>query len=412
MNFITAFTLSLLGFLFAVFVDVGMAFSVEWFLFGLFFRVDFIAKNFLLFSTLIWLLGAIYSHFSIERDKARYWLFFILTFIGNFGLIISADVLGFYLFFSLMSIAAFGLVIHSQTQAAKEAAFVYIKYAILGEVALFIALVLSVNHYGSFAFSDFTTPMPPLALALFLFGFGIKGGLFLLHFWLPLAHANAPAAASALLSGVMLKAGILGLMRFLPFGEAVESIGGIFLSAFGVIGIYFGLFGLFQSKIKEVLAYSSISQMGYLFILLGLGLLEPTLWETLLGVVIFFSIHHAINKSALFFLAGEVMHHGLSKHFIFLGVLFSLSLIGVAFSSGGVAKEMLFLALSSAPLLTLLLTPSIFVTALLMFKAAWIANNIAAKKSTPQTPKSNFALYVLYPLAVISLMLALYSDKL
>ncbi|MDP3120493.1 MAG: proton-conducting transporter membrane subunit [Sulfuricurvum sp.] len=403
MNFATALTLVTLGFLFSLFVDIGTAFRVEWFLFGLDFKIDFITKSFAFFSSFVWLMSAIYSHFTIRTQIKRYWFWFILTFAGNYGLIISHDILGFYLFFSLMSLAAFGLVIHTQTQGEKEAAFLYIKYAILGEVALFIAIIISVSHYGGFTFELFKTSMPPLALGLFIFGFGIKGGLFLLHFWLPPAHANAPAAASATLSGVMLKAGILGLIRVLPFGDTVENLGGIALCSLGVAGIYFGLFGLLKSKLKEILAYSSISQMGYLFILLGYGLLEPTLWETLLGVVIFFSIHHAINKSSLFFLAGEVMHCGLTKHFILLGSLFALSLVGVAFSSGGMAKEMLLASLKSAPLITLLLSPSIFVTALLMLKLAWIAKEIPA-----QIPKSNFALYILYPMALLSLALTFY----
>lgn len=387
-------------FIWALFVDVGAAFAFESLLFGLHFRVDFIAKIFLIFSSFLWFVATFYSHISITNRRKRYWFWFALTFVGNILLIIADDALSFYLFFSLMSLCAFGLIIHSLTPAASKSAFVYIRYAILGEIALFVAILIASKHYGGFGFWLFDSKMPTLALWLFIFGFGIKGGIFLLHFWLPLAHANAPAAASALLSGVMLKAGILGLIRFLPFGESVELYAGVFLCSFGLIGIYFGLYGLFRTKIKETLAYSSISQMGYLFVLLGSALLEPRYWDEILLAIIFFSLHHAINKSALFFLAGEIMHSGLHKRHLILLLLFGSSLVGVLFSSGARAKEMMLSSLESFPLLLTLLAPTLFVTALLMLRFGYLS--LRLPKSAL---KYSLALPILYSLALLSLLI-------
>jgi len=400
MSFIVALLFTMSGLLFALFADVGSAFHIDWFLFGLYFHIDFIGKMFLIFSSLVWLMSALYSYRSITTHQNRYWFWFIATFIGNYGLILSYDAIGFYLFFSLMSLAAFGLVVHSQTVQATHAAFVYIKYAVIGEVALFAAVLLSANHYGGVHFDLFSTAVHPVALWLFLLGFGIKSGVIVLHHWLPLAHGNAPAAASAVLSGVMLKAGILGLIRYLPFGEEMEVLGGMALCTLGVIGIYAGVYGIFKDKIKVVLAYSSIAQMGYIITLLGVGLLEPELWDAIAAAIVFFSLHHAINKSALFLLSGEVIKNGLQFHYRILGSVFALSLIGIGYTSGSIAKQMLLAPLSESSLLFLLLGPSMIVTALLMFKVYWLSRKIPQK-----TFIGRQALYILYPMAVISLLL-------
>lgn len=400
MNFTVALLCTISGLLFALFADVGSAFHIDWFLFGLYFRIDFIGKIFLIFSSLVWVMSALYSYGSITTHQKRYWFWFVVTFIGNYGLILSYDAIGFYLFFSLMSLAAFGLVVHSQTVQATHAAFVYIKYAMVGEVALFAAVLLSANHYGGVHFDLFTTAVHPVALWLFIIGFGIKSGVIVLHYWLPLAHGNAPAAASAVLSGVMLKAGILGLIRYLPFGQEMEVLGGIALCTLGVIGIYAGAYGIFKDKIKVVLAYSSIAQMGYIITLLGVGLLDPDLWDTIAAAIVFFSLHHAINKSALFLLSGEVMKNGLLIHYRILGSIFALSLIGVGYTSGSVAKQMLLAPLSESSLLFLLLGPSMIVTALLMLKIYWLSRKIPKKALLGRQ-----ALYILYPMAVMSLLL-------
>jgi formate hydrogenlyase subunit 3/multisubunit Na+/H+ antiporter MnhD subunit len=400
MNFFLVSSIILVGFVFALFGHIGFTFKVDWFLYGLYFRIDFIGKIFLIFSSFVWLMSALYSYKTITINTKRYWFWFLLTFIGNYGLILSYDAIGFYLFFSLMSLAAFGLVIHSQTSESNHAAFVYIKYAVLGEVALFIAILLSAHHYGGFYFALYTSDIDTLSLWFFLVGFGIKAGMLFLHFWLPLAHGNAPAAASAVLSGVMLKAGILGMVRYLPFGYDIELLGGITLCILGVAGIYAGAYGIFQKKLKVVLAYSSISQMGYLITLLGVGLLNPTVWDTILLAVVFFSLHHAINKSALFLLSGEILKNGLQKQYIVLGLVFVLSLIGAVYTSGSLAKGMLLDSISSGSILLPILSFSMIVTAILMVKGYFICRKVSITSSY-----SSYSLYILYPMAILSLLL-------
>ncbi|MFP4333271.1 MAG: complex I subunit 5 family protein [Campylobacterales bacterium] len=389
------------GLVFSVFVDIGFTYYVDWFMFGLSFRVDTISKVFLIFTSLVWFVGAIYSYISIDEHRGRYWFWFVLTFVGNYGLILSYDAIGFYMFFSMMSLASFGLIVHKLSLEAKNAAFVYIKYAVVGELMLFVATLIASRHYGGFSFELYTATMHPIALWLFIVGFGIKVGVLFLHFWLPLAHGNAPAAASAILSGVMLKAGVLGMMRFLPFGIEMNVLAGVTLVMLGVMGIYFGLYGLKEEKIKVVLAYSSISQMGYIVTLFGIGFLYPSWWDLLVVAIVFFSLHHAINKSALFILSGEILQNGLNVFYILLGAVFALSLVGVVFSSGEIAKEMIARATpQTIPFIGSMLSFGSVVTALLMIKAYFLSRKISKNKSFDKR-----SIYLLLPLGASSLLL-------
>eukprot|EP01022_Parablepharisma_sp_SALTPOND_P009867 TRINITY_DN140756_c0_g1_i1.p1 TRINITY_DN140756_c0_g1~~TRINITY_DN140756_c0_g1_i1.p1 ORF type:complete len:337 (+),score=-14.36 TRINITY_DN140756_c0_g1_i1:85-1011(+) len=300
-----------------------------------------------------------------------------------------------------MSLASFGLIIHKLSSEAKSAAYLYIKYAVIGEVMLFMGILIASRHYGGFSFELYTSSIDPFALWLFIVGFGIKVGVFLLHFWLPLAHGNAPAAASAILSGVMLKAGVLGMIRFLPFGFEMNVQAGVGLIALGVMGLYFGLYGLKKDKIKVVLAYSSISSMGYIVTLFGVAFLYPSYFDLLLLAIVFFSLHHAINKSSLFILSGEVLQNGLNIFYTLLGAIFALSLVGVVFSSGEIAKELIAQAIpQSLPLVASLLSFGSVVTALLMIKAYLLSRKIPKNKGFDRR-----SIYLLFPLSITSVLL-------
>ncbi|MBE0514517.1 proton-conducting transporter membrane subunit [Sulfurimonas sp.] len=370
--------------LFSLFVPIGSLFNIDWFLFGISFHVDLIAKVFLLFTSFVWLMSALYAVHTISKRERSFWFWFFITFLGNFGLCFVSDVLGFYLFFSLMSFGAFGLIIHEKTKEAKEAAFVYIKYVIVGEVLLFIAIVSLVSQCGGTQFEQITCSDSLATLILVLLAFGIKIGVFFLHSWLPLAHASAPASASAVLSGVMLKAGVLGWIRFMPFGVASSEIAGYSLIVLGVLAIYGGLYGLTQNKLKSLLAYSSISQMGYVVVLFGLVLLDTQKSELLLYAILSFSAHHALNKSALFLLSSEINKYGLDLRKVLLFAFFALSLIGLPFTSGAIAKEMLKSGVDSSVLLALLSLGAV-VTALLMLKFLSLSREIQ-KVSSPLSP--------------------------
>lgn len=196
--------------------------DLPWLLLGTRLYLDDTGRFFLLFTALTWLAAGVYGQAYMNNDARRrgFWVFFLATQAGNLGVCLAQDAASFYLFFALMTFAAYGLVVHTRTDEAWRAGRVYLAMAVLGEVALVAGLMLAAHVAGSLYIADLgRAPLPVSAVSLLLLGFGVKVGLPLLHLWLPLAHPVAPVLASAVLSGVMLKAGLLGWLHFLPLGH-------------------------------------------------------------------------------------------------------------------------------------------------------------------------------------------------
>src|SRR5690606_28936811 len=211
---------------------------------------------------------------SSERRQIRYWAFWQLALSGNLLLLIAQDVVSFYLGFSVMSVAAYGLIVHNRGPLPRRAGRIYLQLAILGEMLLFVGIVIQVDAAGGLIRFDQLqdTPLTPIPALLILLGFGLKAGFWPLHMWLPLAHPAAPAPASAVLSGAMIKAGILGLWRFLPAGDTLLQEWSTMLLLVGCISAFYGVvLGMMCVKAKSVLAFSSVSQMGYALIIVALA---------------------------------------------------------------------------------------------------------------------------------------------
>ncbi|HNF97563.1 MAG TPA: proton-conducting transporter membrane subunit, partial [Pseudomonadota bacterium] len=142
------------------------------------------------------------------------------------------------------------------------------------------------------------SPWRDLTLVLLIVGLGMKAGLVPLHFWMPLAYGAAPIPAAAVMSGAAVKASALALIRFLPFGVALPDFG-LPLAAIGLFGAFYGVvIGIAQSRPKIVLAYSSVSQMGFLVAVLGKGLAAGDAGAA--RVASFYAAHHLLVKGALF----------------------------------------------------------------------------------------------------------------
>ncbi len=206
----------------AMLVPVGTTVEIPWLLLGLTLQLDALGETFLMFSAVMWLFAGLYASLTMSGDPrlGRFGVFFLLACAGNLLLIVAADIVAFYLGFALMGLAATGLIAHRRSQHARRAARIYLAWTLVGEMALFSAVVLLAQGMDSLHFSELTAAtIPDTAIALLLFGFGIKLALPGLHVWLPLAYPAAPAAAAAVLSGPMISAGVLGWMRFLPPGN-------------------------------------------------------------------------------------------------------------------------------------------------------------------------------------------------
>jgi formate hydrogenlyase subunit 3/multisubunit Na+/H+ antiporter MnhD subunit len=183
-----------------------------------------------------------------------------------------------------------------------------------------------------------TTPGGPVIAALLILGFGLKMGLMPLHVWLPVAHPAAPAPGSAVLSGAIIKAGVIGLIRFLPFDGAPVA-GGALLAALGFATAYWGVaMGLTQRNPKTILAYSSVSQMGVVAATLGMGLFLG-LAETPLHAA-FYALHHMLAKGALFLGVGLALASGPAGRMLVLplALLLALGFGGLPPTGGALAK--------------------------------------------------------------------------
>ena len=338
----------------ALWTDPDARTDVSWLLLGARLGADATGRVFLLLTALLWTLAGLYARAYLAHDpgRSRFTFFFLLTMSGNLGLTVAQDLATFYFCFVVMTFAAYGLVVHEASARAFRAGRVYIAMAVVGEVMLLAGLLLAAHSAGgSLDLRDVPAgvaggPRRDLTVALLLGGFGVKAGALPLHVWLPLAHPVAPTPASAVLSGAMIKAGLLGWLRFLPLGEATLPGWGAFVIALGLVAAFYGVaVGAVQDDAKTALAYSSISQMGLITVGIGAGLAEPRAPPLVTTAVVFYALHHGLAKGALFLgvgVASAVPARGWSRRLVALGLLVAaLTLAGAPLTSGVAAKSVL-----------------------------------------------------------------------
>jgi formate hydrogenlyase subunit 3/multisubunit Na+/H+ antiporter MnhD subunit len=299
-------------------------------------------------ASLLWGAAGFYASISMRGRPGvgRFAIWWLLTLTGSLGVFIVADMTSFYLVFSLASLAAYGLVSFEGTARAQQAGFVYMALALLGEALILLGFVMLVTATpgGNPLIRDAVATLPgsPLespAVLLLILGFGLKMGLVPLHVWMPLAHPVAPIPASAVLSGVIVKAGVIGLIRFLPL-EVPSPDWGMVLVGLGLLTAFYGvLIGLTQPHAKTILAYSTVSQMGVVAAIIGAGMTTGAPHTATLAA--FYALHHLLVKGALFLGVGIAGAMGKSHRVSFVLIpmtLLALSLAGLPFTSGALAK--------------------------------------------------------------------------
>ncbi len=334
----------------AILAEPGHGIVAQWFLSGASFGMDATAKTFLFFTALIWFTGGLYATAYLKTHPKRFefFVYYLLAMSGNMGLILAQDVISFYFLFGLMSFASYGLVVFSRTPEAYRAGTVYIALVVIGEILIFSGMLLAIGPGGSIYISDLYQQVAGSVhrdwiIGLILAGFGIKAGMLPLHVWLPLAHPVAPTPASAILSGSMINAGLIGWLRFFPLGETALPEWGQLIVGLGIFGsIYGALIGITQRQAKSVLAYSSISQMGVMTIMVGLGLMYPKAWIKIWPVLMIYAAHHGIAKAGLFLSVG-LSDQAVRSRRALVGLYGSLlipalAIAGAPFTSGAFAK--------------------------------------------------------------------------
>ena len=272
---------------------------------------DALSSFMLVIISLIALTSLVYSityvrH--ISRDW-KYYALFMLLLTGMNGVVATGDIFNLYVFMEISLLAAFALVAYGCEAEEFEAAFKYAVMGSLSSILILIGIAVTYSVTSTLTLAKIAQELPlqnPKLVywigGLFLAGFGLKAAAMPFHAWLPDAHSSAPAPISSMLSGVLIK--VLGIYVIIRIYFNVLGAPAAFLDAFLILGalsiVLSGFLAINQWDMKRLLAYSSISQIGY--ILLGIGIATP------LGIVgaVFHLLNHAIFKSLLFYDAGAV----------------------------------------------------------------------------------------------------------
>lgn len=332
---------------------------------GLYFKLDGFRILYACIAALMWMMTTIFSKEYLHhyRNRNRYYLFTLITGGATMGVFLSANLFTTFIFFEIMSFTSYVMVIHDEKPGAMRAGQTYIAVAILGGMVMLMGLFLLHNVLGTLdidhileqceGLSDKTRLYLPCALILF--GFGAKAGMYPLHIWLPKAHPVAPAPASALLSGILTKAGVFGILVVSCNVFLHDPVWGNMILNLGVITMFLGAFiAVFAIDLKRTLACSSMSQIGFIMVGIGMqGLLghhnSLAVWGTFLHM-----LNHSLIKLDLFMVAGvvymnlhkldlnDIRGFGRGKPFLMFCFLMGyLGIIGMPLWNGYVSKTLL-----------------------------------------------------------------------
>lgn len=309
-------------------------------------------------------------YMSGEDGEEKYYALLLAMTGAMIGLGCAADLFNLWVWFEAMSIASFTLVAFYQHQPASlEAGFKYLVQSAIGSILVIIAIAIVFAHTGSLDLSVLESaikqPTPSIlaAGALFLIGFGVKAALVPLHTWLPDAHSQAPSGISAMLSGVVIEAGLIALLRTLGGLSVLVDTWGCLLLGFGALNMLVGnLMALRQTQIKRLLAYSSLSHVGYILLGFGVALAFNQVEGGAGGF--FHLINHGLMKGLAFLAAGSLLfslyisrgHHGplmvedlngASRRFPLAALALSVAVLGLGGLpplSGFMSKWQIFVA--------------------------------------------------------------------
>jgi len=256
-----------------------------------------------------------------QKSLGSPWFFFNVFVAAMAFVVLARTTLLFLIAWEVMSVAAFCLVTFEHEKAeVRQAGWIYLIAAHLGVVFLFLAFVLLSRNAGSVEFESFramsslSATASSIIFVLALVGFGAKAGFVPFHVWLPEAHPAAPSHVSALMSGVMIKMGIYGILRVLTFLGQPAAWWGLMLAGLGMATSLVGIaLALQQRDVKRVLAYSSIENVGLIGLALGTWLWalasgRPTIAVLAITAALLHIWNHALMKGLMFFAAGSVLH--------------------------------------------------------------------------------------------------------
>ena len=332
---------------------------------GLGFSLDGLRWILCLMGSVLWFGSAVFGqeYLNHAEHKSRYYLYYLITEGATLGVFLAADLYTLLVCFEVMSVASWTLVAHEETPGAMHAADSYLAFAVIGGLVTLMGMFMLQDMFGTVNIAALRELAPVythrsrlyVAGALTAFGFCAKCGMWPLHTWLPAAHPVAPATASALLSGIITKAGIFGILVLSAQIFLHDTAWGRVMLVLAMITMATGaVLGVFSTNLKRTLACSSMSQIG--FILTGIAMSE-LLGEKSAGAVHGLTLHmlnHSLFKLTLFLAAGAVfmnLHElelnrirgfGRGKPILIFSMLMGLcGLAGIPGGSGYVSKTLL-----------------------------------------------------------------------
>lgn len=314
----------------------------------------------------LWLVSALFSgeYFKADSNSNRYFMFLLMTEGAIMGVFLSADLFTTLIFFETMSFASYPLVVHRETPQAIRAGASYLTYAVIGGMASLMGLFLLWTMFGTLSYDGLLGAAEgwsgsPVKLyvtgVLALITFAAKVCMFPLHTWLPNSYAEAPSPATALLSGIITKAGVFGIFGLTAKLFYADASWGKLIVVCGIItALVGGTLALFNTNLKQTIAYSSMSQIG--FILVGTGMTALLGEENIMAVwgSVLHLTNHSLIKLVLLLVGGVIVYNvgeldyntirgfGRGK----LGLMFAflmpaLGVMGVPLWNGYISKTMI-----------------------------------------------------------------------
>mgnify|MGYP004717833733 CR=1 FL=1 len=328
---------------------------------GLSFESDGFRSVYALIAAFMWMMTTLFSgeYFASYRNRNRYYLFLLMTLGATEGVLLSADLYTTLIFFELMSFTSYIWVAQDEKKEALRAAETYLAIAVIGGLSILMGLFWLYHQTGTLQIDELYQACQgknvlPACICMFV-GFGAKAGVFPLHIWLPKAHPVAPAPASALLSGILTKTGIFGILVISCKIFLYDAGWGTAMLIMGVLTMLIGaVLAVFSVDIKRTLACSSVSQIG--FILVGIGMQGLLGEENLLAIrgTMLHMVNHSLFKLTLFMVAGVIymnLHRldlneirGFGRNKPLLKAVFAggaLGISGVPLFSGYISKTLL-----------------------------------------------------------------------
>lgn len=332
---------------------------------GLHFTMEGFRLVYAMVAAFMWMMTVILSreYFKHHDNRNRFYLFMLATLGATMGVFLSSDLFTTFIFFEIMSFTSYVWVAQEENAASLRAAATYLAVAVIGGLVMLMGIFILYHELGTLDMDEIfiaaqiyqNKTLLYAAGACMLFGFGAKAGAFPLHIWLPKAHPVAPAPASALLSGILTKTGIFGVLVISCDLFLHDSIWGGLILGIGVLTMFGGaLLAVFSVDLKRTLACSSMSQIG--FILVGVGMQGLLGEENALAVhgTLTHMVNHSMIKLVLFMAAGvifmnihaldlnEIRGFGKRKPLLMISFLIgALTIAGIPMFGGYISKTLL-----------------------------------------------------------------------